>query len=365
MYSDETVNPHFRMEEYQRLAIYDNIMDLLMHIQQYNQQRGRIIAFKNLLYGYLRVNPVHGINYVLDVLLSYYRYQGKKITLRVRRHAYVQQTFLLPQIREVETNLEISSSIRVSLVLPLAGRLETLKRFMSNYERVCLQNHRTSAVELLIVVFTVDGIADSDYLTSVHNLVNNLNNNYGEASIRLHEVHKIFSRGLALNSGAKLHSSNSLLVFIDVDMIFDASFLDRVRRNTIYNTSAYFPIIYSQYNPANVPEAKRGLDFDEDVGYWRKYGFGIVSIYKADYDRAKGFNESIVGWGLEDIDFVEKVMKINLMAFRSADPGIIHIYHEPSCDSGISEIQYKNCLGTTLSTVGSVNSLVNKFDNIL
>jgi len=65
-------------------------MDL---INKFSKQRGRVIDFKEIFYGYHRVNPLFGVDYMLDMLLMYKKYRGKKMTVPVRRHAYLQQQF--------------------------------------------------------------------------------------------------------------------------------------------------------------------------------------------------------------------------------------------------------------------------------
>lgn len=66
------------------------VMDL---INKFSKQRGRVIDFKEIFYGYQRVNPLYGVDYMLDMLLMYKKYRGKKMTVPVRRHAYLQQQF--------------------------------------------------------------------------------------------------------------------------------------------------------------------------------------------------------------------------------------------------------------------------------
>lgn len=58
-----------------------------------SRQRGRVIDFNELLYGYTRLQPLYGVDHVLDLLLKYRRYRGRKMTAAVRRHAYLQQSF--------------------------------------------------------------------------------------------------------------------------------------------------------------------------------------------------------------------------------------------------------------------------------
>lgn len=62
-------------------------------INQYSKQRGRVIDFKDVFYAYYRLDPLNGVDLVLDLLLVYRKYRGHKMTVTVRRHAYVQQTF--------------------------------------------------------------------------------------------------------------------------------------------------------------------------------------------------------------------------------------------------------------------------------
>ena len=56
------------------------------------------------------------------------------------------------------------------------------------------------------------------------------------------------------------------------------------------------------------------LQATDDVGYFRKFGFGVVSVYKSDLEAAGGFDTTIAGWGGEDIDIVEKVRSCNQLS---------------------------------------------------
>jgi len=59
----------------------------------YSKQRGRVIEYREILYGYHRVSPQYGADYILDLLLVYKKYRGHKMTIPVRRHVYLQQQF--------------------------------------------------------------------------------------------------------------------------------------------------------------------------------------------------------------------------------------------------------------------------------
>lgn len=66
----------------------------------FSRQRGRILDFKEVLYGYHHVNPIAGQELVLDMQLVYRKYRGRKMTIPVRRHTYLQRSFTGLRVRE-------------------------------------------------------------------------------------------------------------------------------------------------------------------------------------------------------------------------------------------------------------------------
>lgn len=272
----------------------------------------------------------------------------------------------------------------VVFVLPLAGRFQTFLRFLKNYEQICLQ-HPDTLTELLIVLFTN---SNDRNLQSFIDEIDRLQTKYTKATLNLITIDGSFSRGIALNRA--IHSTHiqmdDIIFFIDVDITFKRSSIDRIRMNTIRHRQVYFPIVFGQYN-RNVwqtPEAlvdaddfskERDTNLHSETGYFRQFGYGICAIYKADilHPSINGFDE-ITGWGLEDVRFLEKIVKlqqtpllamlktqnanttdipITLNIFRAPDPTLVHVYHDISCDATLSESQYSMCLGTKASTLGS------------
>jgi chondroitin sulfate synthase len=101
IYSASHANPKQRMESSLREGIDDVIREIMENINTYSRQRGRVIDYRELLYGYSRVNSLYGHDLVLDLLLVYKKYRGKKMTVPVRKHLYVQRSFTETRIREL------------------------------------------------------------------------------------------------------------------------------------------------------------------------------------------------------------------------------------------------------------------------
>lgn len=311
----------------------------------------------------------------------------------------------------------------IVFVLSLAGRYQIFLRFLANYEQICLM-HPELNTELLVVVFRDKNTDLSPYFIEIEKL----QQKYPSATLNHLTLYGNFSRAMALNNAT--HSthieSNDIIFFIDVDIIFRRASIERIRLNTILNKQVYLPVVFSQYDTHrsgavpenNTVENHRQLyddeitDMNNELGYFRQFGYGICAIFKADimHPAINGFDTDIAGWGLEDVKFIEQLIKSNVNAsqtpkneavghheapvvvhtavkndpivvsgvrdyastvgtspiapppppmpislaiFRAADPSLVHVYHDINCDRNLSETQYSMCLGTKASTSGS------------
>ncbi|KAM3849953.1 chondroitin sulfate synthase 3-like [Diretmus argenteus] len=370
-----------------RTALEDTILQVTEMINQNSKARGRVFAFKEIQYGYRRLDPMHGAEYILDLLLLYKKHKGRKVT--VRRHAYLQQSFSRPFFTESEeldvaevtgainsesqslfflsnslkffSSFQFSESTRkmrkkVNILVPLTGRYDIFVRFMENFEKTCLIPNEN--VKLAIIL--VDNDSNQDREKHME-LIKDYRKRYPKAHLSVIPMTGGFSRGLALELGSSQLDNATLLFFCDVDLIFNGDALQRCRDNTIRGRQVYFPVVFSQYDPkvvyaGNRPEENTFV-FTKKSGFWRDYGFGIACVFKSDLITAGGFDTSIEGWGLEDVDLFTKVINSGLKVFRSQEPGMVHMYHPVHCDSSLQHKQHKMCLGSKASTYASVVQL--------
>lgn len=274
---------------------------------------------------------------------------------------------------------------QIYFVMPLSGRQETFGRFMKNYEEIILKSDE--AVTLIIVLY-LDSKNPLDYVNT-QSLVAYYKDLYSK-DIRIIQMGSTsFSRGAALTEGLKQCDDDDLVFFIDVDIMFNHISLRRIRINTVKYYQIYFPIVFSEFNPDVVngedynkfkdeifvanddigkfveeedeePKSERELanlkyskEINDDNGYFRQYGFGILGIYKRDFLRVGGFDLNIKGWGLEDVQLFETMIKSNLTVYRIADDSLVHKFHSVDCDKNLEKSQFLMCLGTKASTYGS------------
>lgn len=356
IYSPFTLNPKRRLESSQQLAMNDVVMEVMEMINKYSKQRGRVIDFKEILYGYIRENPLFGVDYILDMFLTYRKYRGKKMTVPVRRHAYLQKAFSQLEFKEEYSENRKPPHLDplkqyVNIIVPLYGRLETFKRFLNNIETICLQIE--DKIRLAVILFD----ADTDDSAEIKIVFEDLVRKYPSYDLRLLEASGTFSRALALEIGSRAFPLDSLLFFVDVDIVIDFGVMERIRMNTIKGHQIYFPVVFSEYDPEYLELDSDLPQLSEEKGYWRQFGYGIVSIYHSDLKYVGGLDTSIKGWGKEDVDLYTKVVHSNLTVFRSADPGIVHVFHPISCSPQLEDSQFEMCWGSKLSSLASQRKL--------
>ncbi|KAF7633085.1 Hexosyltransferase [Meloidogyne graminicola] len=324
-------------------------------------QKGRILHFQRILYGYIRVQPTFGIDFVLDIALRYRRLRGplhSRAPLTVRRHVFVQQRFGPIQSRCKQRILaKIDEKQIINIIIALKGRSEVFKSFAKNL--INLAKGRGD-IRLILVHYSSDNINENILInTTITQLLNN--------KIPVHllkmPLGKVFNRGEALTAGISLLPSNSLLLLADVDILIQEGALDRIRLNTILGKQIYFPIVFSEFSPTTWKLNNKDL-YSQQRGYFRHFGFGIVSLYRIDFDVIGGFNQTIKGWGLEDVDFFEKVLNSEILPFRAIDPDLIHIFHSIDCNkNNKNQKRHRKdaCEGTRAQGIASLDFLAEQF----
>ncbi|KAI1296886.1 Chondroitin sulfate synthase 1 [Halotydeus destructor] len=345
IYSTKNSNPRHQLDGHMKQALDQNICTLVRAFNHNTRKNERVIDFKELHYGYVRRNR-KGVSYVLDILMTYRRFKGRRQMLPVRRHAYAIQSFSDPAIREISNQ---NFDRKVNLIVPLSGRLPVFERFVRNFLEVLESDTK---ITMAIILFPDESETEVEKVIQIAKRVSTTN-----SVIRVAQLGGRFSRAAALQRGAALFSKESLLMFLDVDIHFTKEAISRVRRNTKMGSQVYYPIVFSQYNPRFVGSDVSKLEVTEDAGYWRQFGYGIVSLFNSDFQAIGGMNIAIQGWGREDVDLFDRFVKSNLTIFRTTDQGLVHVYHEINCSKSLTSVQHDMCIGTKLNSLGSLNQL--------
>ncbi|XP_070182695.1 chondroitin sulfate synthase 3-like [Littorina saxatilis] len=191
---------------------------------------------------------------------------------------------------------------------------------------------------------------------------------YRRLNITLVKMEGVFSRAGSLAALAAPFSLESLLIFMDVDLVLTQRFLYRAASN-VGSGRAYFPVCFSQFSPFTVCYGRPNctvklFDYSPEAGSWRVYGFGLLAITGGDLKKAGGINTEMVGWGGEDVDFYKRCKNAKLDILRAPDTGLLHEYHEQGCGLALSPPQKEACSNSRGALYGYAPQLTKILNDI-
>ncbi|KAL3909827.1 MAG: hypothetical protein SGILL_007930, partial [Bacillariaceae sp.] len=263
---------------------------------------------------------------------------------------------------------------QLDIGIPIAGQDEKLIKFAARLGP-SIRQFRSGlfgakiAIRLLVSRFPFDKPSPSDE-TALEKLRHNLTVATGLTEmgdsvvfvpVGMDDNLQEFSRAKAINALHRVthHDDRSVFAGIDVDLAVGPKFLRNAMTFPFPQTAAYFPIMWSQYNPETVdlvdefmPKLKKSK-FSEHHGHWRKFSFGMYVIAGSDAANL-AMDETFVGWGGEDNDFFAKAKeKLNIV--RLHETGLTHVWHPKHCSLGgfVKDKYFRDCVASMAHFEGS------------
>lgn len=305
----------------------------LNKIERAADKFGNFTDFKvrRVMYGFFRNVGTRGRELILDV----------ETESRAIKRLYIHRPFLPKPILLEDAGTEAINKT-IDFVVPLSNVNNRFAEFMKTYEDLCLKVDERCRLNLVVY-----GTQDLEVIKSNVTLYKN---RYPSAQFNVIAGKGVFSRGRALHTGIATLQKSDLAFTCDVDMTINRSFLNRCRRNTIQGKRVYYPEVFKYYDMSYVyrfeAEPKHGYDISRKHGHWCTYGYGMLCMYKSDYDSVSGYDMTIEGWGGEDVQLADDIIKGGYEILRAPDPGLSHRYHPKVCSKELSKGQYSQCLSS-------------------
>lgn len=202
---------------------------------------------------------------------------------------------------------------QLDIVVPIAGQDDRLKSFALHLGssvkkfRESLQGRRV-AINLLITRFEFEEFENEAARDAFQSeLIQNAELGRPGDSVAFVTVGETaFNRAKAINAlhAAACHNQDCVLACTDVDMQITSNFLRNALMFAFPGASAYFPIMWSEFNPETVKLADQFMTqsaqwkFTDHHGYWRKSSYGMYVMAGSDAKVLK-MDEKFVGWGGE------------------------------------------------------------------
>ncbi|XP_062854329.1 chondroitin sulfate N-acetylgalactosaminyltransferase 1-like [Trichomycterus rosablanca] len=244
-------------------------------------------------------------------------------------------------LQKVKEEAVDTSSVLINIIVPLAERVDTFRQFMDNFRQICTED---KMIHLTVVYF------GTEKLDEVRGIMDTIARRTRSRNFTLVHLNEKFSRGRALNVGARAwKKSNVLLFFCDVDVHFTAEFLNSCRMNAQPGKRVFYPIPFSQYNPGviygdHIPPIEKQLVINQSVGYWRDFGFGMTCQYWSDFINIGGFDMNLKPWEKEDLYLYRKYLHSNLMVVRAPSRGLFQMWHQTLCSEDLETKLFQVCM---------------------
>ena len=284
---------------------------------------------------HLRYSGTRGREYLLDMIL-----EEKRRRVRKRRRWHVLRPHGPGLVLHEEENVVEALGTRVNVIVPLSNVGERFQQFLEMYEQQVLRKKQN--VALILVVFGSE-------LESVNQTVTVYQTRHPDADFTVVSGEGPFTRSVGLDTGMAQIDDSELAFICDVDMTFDASFLDRCRLNAVQGSRVYYPEFFKYYDMDYVYRFRRRpaeLSIKRENGHWASYSYGMVCMYKSDYLASGGFDTGITGWGGEDVDLFERILKTRVDILKAPDPYLRHRYHEKMCSLSLNPNQFTTCISS-------------------
>lgn len=302
------------------------------------QAEGGKLVFDRLENGYRRVDVHRGSEYVFDLVFSG---GGSHLSPRnapIRRRV----SLLRPYAEDTIPVPSAETSAKINLILTLCGYSDRLERFLAHYGEEVL-GAESGGVSLTVVLYESPDSHIARKVLKHHSDV------FPASAVSVIDGAGEFARGAGLHLASERFPGDQILFFVDVDLAVSAQAMRRCRLNAVLGRRVYFPVFFKLYNASFVGRHFKGVTrylVARHNGHWAHYSYGAVCVYGDDYRRAGGFELGAKGWGNEDVDFLERTLKVGLEPFRAPDPGLIHNWHPKVCDRGAlrDNQTYQDCL---------------------
>ncbi|KAJ3596620.1 hypothetical protein NHX12_003024 [Muraenolepis orangiensis] len=291
-----------------QLAESEVVDVLAQYMEKLNERNGGIYTLLRIINVEKRRDSARGNRYLVELELME---RGRSV---VRLSEYI---YLLlhrsrlgdesPESPESPENteggpvmLEWRKDVMVHFVVPVKNQARWVQQFISDMENL----HRQTKDDNFSVVIVDFESEDMDVEKALR-----------ESSVPRYEYLRRegnFERSAGLQIGVDtIEDSHSIVFLCDLHIHFPPNILESIRKHCVEGRLAFAPILM-----------RLGC-------YWEVNGFGLLGLYKSDFDKIGGMNteEYKDRWGGEDWELLDRVLQNGLEVERLRLRNFFHYYH--------------------------------------
>lgn len=222
-------------------------------VSLFNRATSANWRLNKLLSGYKRLDPLRGEEYHIDVQLAtevQSNIQRDQMQTIYKSYRFdIVKPFAKARLLSHQPYLTEKT---INMIVPLTGFSDRFNRFIKNLIDIAWS--RKGEKVCLIIVLVLDKNKEDDSVNEIKKQVAKVQKDYPRADIQIIETagEGAFARGLTLDLGTRHLRNDSLIFFVDIDLLFSNAFLQRCRLNAVQGKRVFYPMMFSQYNPSYI-----------------------------------------------------------------------------------------------------------------
>lgn len=201
----------------------------------------------------------------------------------------------------------------VNVVVVAKRQSRWLRHFLANMEKIYI-NTSDNHLNIIIAKYGMDD----------DNLMDEYKRNR-LPNIRTVRHFGVFHKAKAIQSAVDtIQDPNGIIFLMDLHILAPETIISLVRKHTIRGKMVFNPVLFRLSHcgsPASWTKPSRG--------FWETFGYGILGIYKSDWDRIGGMSsmKHSRGWGGEDWELLDRILSAGLEIERLRVRNFYHFYH--------------------------------------
>ena len=269
-------------------------------------ERREDIESVNLANFQKQLDPIKGSRYLIEALITLS--SDKEDSFRFSYHVYQPKVGPLALCHPSSLHIQLDTFVYIAVTVKNQGHW--LRYFVENMERI-YKVTRDERFGMIIVDFESD---DVDAVELVHN--SRLPNKH------LISLKGAYSRSMSFNRAIDYVKNDGDIIFAcDLQLDMPVDIIDLIRTHTFRGVSGYAPVTF-RLDCGNTIEAV--------MGKWEVLGYGIFSMFKADWTMVGGFDEVRYkyDWGGEDWELLDRFLENGYFLERFRHPLLFHYFHD-------------------------------------
>ena len=253
-----------------------------------------------------QVDLIKGYRYLIETLITLS--SDKEHTFRFSYHVYQPKVGPLKLCHPSSLHIQLDTFVYIAVTTKNQGHW--IRYFVENMERI-YEVTGDERFGVIIVDFESD---DVDVVKLVRNSI--LPNKH------LITLKGAYSRSMSFNKAIDyVRNDDDILFACDLQLDIPVDIIDVIRTHTFRGVSGYAPATF---------RLDCGNTIEVVSGNWETMGYGIFSMFKADWDIVGRFDEVRYkyDWGGEDWELLDRFLENGYFVERFRHPLLFHYFHD-------------------------------------